>query len=73
MSDITNKEWERRFKARFCERLQPYKAAGHKGHGWTQAQAERAAQREFEALPVEANGEPEDEADESLSYWGDGV
>ena len=71
-------EWARRFKARICERLKPYKAEGHKGPGWTQAQAEQTAEAEYEATSTHDimsgfEDDPEGAADECISYWGDGA
>ncbi len=73
MSVISGEEWARRFKARIIARLlEPGPSP------WTREQAEQIAQDEYEATdcwPALSGHEnsPEDAADETLSYWGDGA
>lgn len=76
ISEMTTDEWKRRFKARIVDRLKPFKPDGHKGRGWTQAQAERAADAELESVDFGDiycgfEDRPEASADECMSYWGD--
>jgi hypothetical protein len=62
-------EWERRFKARVVSRLMDGKTT------WTQKQADRAAEHEYQQAEHDPSYEndPEGSADEALSYWGDGA
>ncbi len=75
---MNSEEWERRFKARIMECLKPFRDEGTTGEGWTQAEAERAAEGEWAGMDAEEHmrgfeEDPEGAANESLSYWGDGI
>jgi hypothetical protein len=75
---IDTDEWKRRFKAHIMRRLEPFKPEGGKGPGWTEAQAERAADAELESADFADiysgyEDRPEASADESLSYWEGGA
>ena len=58
---MTPQEWLDRYKRRFIERA-----------GLTEAQAQACADAEpFEVLSEMFEDEPEDAADEEMSYWSD--
>lgn len=70
---MTEQEWQERFKSRIVERLTVEDTK------WTREEAIAAAQAEWEGLSGSVGEDahwaldenPEDSADESLSYWDD--
>ena len=69
---LTKTEYERRFKERIVKRLLDNGETGPNS-GWTLEEATEAANDEFAAFidnyEAESNPNPEDDADECLSYW----
>lgn len=64
---MTRQEFERRFRARIVERLTPE---------WSERAARRAADCEWDAYSdwdATLGDDPEGAADESMTYWADGV
>jgi macrodomain Ter protein organizer (MatP/YcbG family) len=70
VTKILDEEWDRRFVNQIIKRL----VEGDDATDWDNASATEAAVAELEAVEDEWRSmEPEEAADEALSYWDDGV